>query len=147
MANVSFYLLDQAALQSRLEYACRIIEKAYRTGHKVYIHAQDKLQAHELDEILWNFKPEAFVPHNLSYEETSKLPPVQIGFATDGFQPSNHYREVLVNLADDMPSFVNQFTRVVELLCQHDAVLTTGRVRWKQYKQQGHEINKYDIKL
>lgn len=145
MSDVSFYLLNQAALQSRLEYACRIIEKAYRTGHKVYIHAEDKTQAHEVDEILWNFKPEAFVPHNLSYEETNKLPPVQIGFSD--FQPSNHFNQVLINLSNTTPTFATRFHRIVEILCQHDTVLNSGRERWKKYKQQGHQIQKYDITL
>ncbi len=147
MAEVSFYILDQAALNSRLLYTCRIIEKAYRLGRKVYIHANDKEQAHELDEILWNFKPEAFVPHNLSYEETTKLPPVQIGFNENNssFQPDNYYQDVFVNLADTTPDFASRFTRIAEILCQHDNILSTGRERWKQYKQLGYEIKTYDI--
>ena len=31
----------------------------------VYIHCQDKQQAHAIDELLWQFEPSAFVPHNL----------------------------------------------------------------------------------
>lgn len=62
MSKVDFYILPTDSLSARLDFACKLCEKAWRLGHRVYLHCQDAEQRDELDLRLWRFKGEAFVP-------------------------------------------------------------------------------------
>ena len=66
MSKVDFYILPTDSLSARLDFACKLCEKAWRLGHRVYLHCQDAEQRSELDQRLWRFKGEAFVPHDLA---------------------------------------------------------------------------------
>jgi len=51
---------------SRMEIrACEIAEENYAQGRKLQIIAVDQEQAERLDDLLWTFKPDSFVPHGL----------------------------------------------------------------------------------
>ena len=63
MTRVSFYLLNSQDVQSRQQFACRLAEKAVRQGNKVMIATGNEAESRELDQLLWSFRPESFVPH------------------------------------------------------------------------------------
>jgi len=51
---------------SRMEIrACEIAEENYAQGRKLQIITVDQEQAERLDDLLWTFKPDSFVPHGL----------------------------------------------------------------------------------
>ena len=62
--KIDFYILPSAATSARLDFACKLTEKAWRLGHRVYLHCSDAAQRQDLDERLWRFKGESFVPHS-----------------------------------------------------------------------------------
>ena len=70
--RIDFYLLqdvadnEEKASQSKYALACRLIEKAYLRGHKVFVFCNNRQEAETLDELLWTFKEDSFIPHNLS---------------------------------------------------------------------------------
>jgi len=45
--------------------ACEIAEENYARGSRVQIIALDQEQAERLDDLLWTFKPDTFIPHGL----------------------------------------------------------------------------------
>ena len=53
MTQVDFYLPGPAARDNRFGLACRLADKAYRQGHRVYLHAASAEQARHLDRLLW----------------------------------------------------------------------------------------------
>ena len=55
MTRIDFY---QVQGDEQL-FACRLIDKVYRAGHQVYVHASDSGQAQKLDEDLWIFRPDS----------------------------------------------------------------------------------------
>ena len=81
MTHVDIYLLQDDSLD-RNHYACRLIEKAYRRQHHVYVQTSSQEHAETLDELLWTFKEESFIPHNLLGEGPHKAPPVQLSTQT-----------------------------------------------------------------
>ena len=51
---------------SRMEMqACEIAERIYAEGDRLLIVAIDEEQAARLDDLLWTYKPDTFVPHGL----------------------------------------------------------------------------------
>ena len=72
--RVDFYVQATGAPQGHLTLACRVTEKAYQAGHRIYVRCQDKDQASKMDELLWTFSQSSFVPHQLSSSGQSEAP-------------------------------------------------------------------------
>ncbi|MEZ5578324.1 MAG: DNA polymerase III subunit chi [Candidatus Competibacteraceae bacterium] len=43
--------------------ACRLADKAYGLGHTVYLFTASEARAAALDDLLWTFRQDSFVPH------------------------------------------------------------------------------------
>ena len=65
MTKIDFYILPDTPLEARLAFACRLTETIARKGYRLYLYAEDEAMARELDQRLWDFRPDAFVPHAL----------------------------------------------------------------------------------
>ncbi len=139
--NVAFYILQDASPDSRLAFACRLIEKAYKEKHRVYIHAPTKEMAHQLDEFLWTYKDNSFVPHSLANEKIDPAPPVQIGHDT----PPTTNHTMLVNLCDEIPPFFNRYRRIAEIITNNDNEQALGRERYKTYRQNACELTTHKL--
>ncbi|WP_262965721.1 DNA polymerase III subunit chi [Methylobacter psychrophilus] len=71
MAEVSFYILPSQSIQERDEFACKLIEKAYRSGCFCYVLTDNTEQSQKIDDLLWTFRAGSFIPHQIY---TGKLP-------------------------------------------------------------------------
>jgi DNA polymerase-3 subunit chi len=140
MTRIDFYLLGSGDPRSRLVTACRLIEKAFRQGHKVYLHTASEEETRILDDLLWTFRQGSFVPHEL-HPGASAEAPVIIGH---GSAPET-MADVLVNLSPEVPAGFDRFARLAELIDQDEAVKRAGRRRYKIYQEQGHEIQTHHL--
>lgn len=140
MPKIDFYILSEG---SRLQLACLLIDKAYKNQHRVYIHTENQQDAHQLDELLWTFRDESFIPHNLYGEGPEPAPPIQIGF---NLTPEKH-RDILINLSPTIPEFFQQFNRVLELVANDAHEQEIARDRFRQYRSQGFEIKTHKLNL
>jgi len=141
MNRVAFYILGQPGSHARLGYACRLAEKAYKLQHRVHIHAPDAATVVELDSLLWTFRDGSFVPHDRMDSGALTDAPVTIG--CDDRLPAD--RELLINLADDIPEFAGTFSRVAELVAGDDASKARGRRRYASYRETGCELEYHEI--
>lgn len=133
--RVDFYILNEHTDNGRLLLACRLVEKAYQLQHKVYIHSAGEAQAHLLDDLLWSFRQNSFLPHALYPPAPADRSPILIGWRSDPAVTA----DVLVNLGDEIPAFFEKFTRVIELVDQNDAILSQSRQRFRLYRERGYE--------
>ncbi|MDF2868151.1 MAG: holC [Gammaproteobacteria bacterium] len=139
--RVDFYLLADEAVASKMTTACRLIEKAYQAGLKVYIHTDNIEQASRLDVMLWTFRDISFVPHALYESEMASCSPVTIGYAKE---PAEQH-DLLVNLTDQIPNFYQQFQRVIEIIPNHEAAKQLARAHYKSYKDAGCELHSHQL--
>ena len=142
MARVDFYILAQADERARQTLACKLAEKAWRLDNSVYIHARSRADAEHLDELLWTFRDGSFVPHGLvGRDDDTGDSPIMIGCedATLG------NRDLLINLCDDIPPFVEGFPRVAELVTSDENCRSLSRKRYATYRDQGHELNTHKL--
>jgi len=142
MARVDFYVLQRTDERSRHTLACRLAEKAYRLENTVYIHAKNRSDAEQLDELLWTFRDGSFVPHALSDagDETAASP-VIIGAAPDGVES----RDLLINLCDEIPAFADSFPRVAEVVTADENCRLLSRARFAEYRDNGHSIQTHKL--
>jgi DNA polymerase-3 subunit chi len=60
MTEVVFVEVTASKIETR---ACEIAEHTYAQGERLQIIALDEEQAARLDDLLWTYKPDNFVPH------------------------------------------------------------------------------------
>ncbi|AIS16452.1 DNA polymerase III subunit chi [Pseudomonas rhizosphaerae] len=139
MPQVDFYILPTPLPAARLDFACKLGEKAWRLGHRVYVHCTDAAQRAELDARLWSFKGESFVPHSLAEEEPHA--PVTLGIAA---QAEGH-DDLLINLALSVPSFAGQFARIAEIVVEDPAIRQAARESFRFYREQGYPLQDHRL--
>jgi len=145
MTKIDFYILEGDS-SNREQTACRIAEKAYRLGHGVYIHTADPGQARRLDELLWTFRQNSFVPHGIEGESLDPHAAVLISHKTELADSTQaHKRQVLVNLAQDIPLFFSSFERVAEVIGQDSDNKASGRQRYKFYRDRGYSLDTHTL--
>jgi DNA polymerase-3 subunit chi len=134
MTEVDFYILDAESPDQRKDFACRLAAQVFRQGHQVYIHTDDEPAAREMDDLLWSFRPDSFLPHSLLGGEHADR--VAIGWQAD---PSPH-SDVMINLGLSVPEFVGRFRRVTEVVVTQAAIRDPLRKSYKYYKDRGYPL-------
>jgi DNA polymerase III subunit chi len=136
--RVDFYVLPDADAGARLQFACRLTEKAYKLDNKTYAHVTGAAQARQLDELLWTFRQGSFIPHEIAgqaEDSGTQLAPVTIGHQSEAVRCG----DLLINLAETIPPFFDQFTRVVEIIDSSVECRQHGRERFSFYRDNGYE--------
>lgn len=139
--RVDFYLLASDQPDARWLVACRLLEKAYLKGHRVYVCCDNQHDAELLDELLWTFRDDSFVPHNLQGEGPEPPPPVQIGHDKE----PRGFNDILLNMGQQIPSFYQKFKRVMELVGNVESAKELSREHYKEYRARGCELFTHNI--
>jgi DNA polymerase III subunit chi len=129
MTRADFYEIKD----SRWELAlCGQVEAAYAAGERLYVRAATEALARELDELLWTFREDSFVPHRLWQGEAEVLvDPVTIGWRAGN--PNQATTVVLAGTgaAED----VTGFDRILDFVPTADPLLTQGaRERYRAFR-------------
>jgi DNA polymerase-3 subunit chi len=138
IAPVNFYILHTNDWQAKNRFACQLAEKAWQQGYRIYIHTASLTDAQHLDMLLWTFKQESFVPHDM---DISSSAPIHIGYT----EQIAENMEVLINLTEVVPPFITKFKRIADIVDDIEPAREAGRIRYRLYKQQGHELEVHDI--
>jgi len=143
MTTIDFYILGQTQTTDRHRFVCNLVSKVYGEGRNIYIHTSNEADAKELDDLLWSFKGEAFIPHNIIGDAKLAETQVQIGW---GEHPDHHH-DVLINLSSPQPNFFSRFQRVLEVVIQDEAILSQTRQHYKFYKERGYQVTYRDLRV
>jgi len=141
MTRIDFYVLPGDEPKGREQLACRLADKAYQLGHRVYIHTDNTSQTQQMDKLLWTFRQNSFVPHALLEDGEESPPPVILG---NSDEPGDH-ADVLINLSHAVPEFFSRFERVTEVISQIPEHVKLGRDRYKFYKDRGYELKTHKL--
>lgn len=149
MTQIDFYVLPDTTLEARLDFACRLAETIQRKGYRLHLHAEDETMARTLDDRLWTFRPDAYVPHALLGAEGTEAEldariPVTIGWEAP---PSPDLAvQALLNLSPGIPEWFSRFERVAEIINQHQDVLVAKRQCWQTYKKRGYPVKAHQLR-
>ncbi len=92
-------------------FLCGLVERAWDAGERVYLWADSEAEARRLDELLWTFRDDAFVPHVLWQRGGEVSDPVAVGW-----RPGNPNRATCLALARPAgPGELAGFPRVIDL--------------------------------
>ena len=137
MTQISFYSLAKGNDDTRLQVACRLAEKAFSLGHKIFIQVEDPQQKRKLDNLLWHFKASSFVPHGINDDDSE---PAEIGLSVG---PS--HQDVLINLSSKHCEQYEQFNRINEIVGPDQESLANGRQSYRYYHSQGFKPETHKI--
>ena len=137
--SVSFYALNQSDPDSAILFACRLAEKAHQLHHKVHVHTASSQLANRLDELLWQFKTESFLPHvNIDDDQKKSQSDCKITIGSGANEPVNS--DVLINLASEVWDCHRQFSDIRDIVSADDISREHGRQRYRYYQKQGYDI-------
>lgn len=140
MTQVDFH----TGVADKLAYACRLVRKAWRSGHRVVVTG-DAGQLARLDAQLWTFDPGDFVPH-VRQRAGQPVPahlartPIWLCDAPAGLPPeAGGGASVLVNLGPAAVDGLADWPRLVELVGEAPDDVAAGRQRWRQHLAAGRQ--------
>ena len=143
MTNISFYILKGDIEYDRQVFACRLASKAYYQGKHVYIHTDNAKHSEQLNQTLWSFRPDSFLPHSIMAEPHKDNNDCPILIGHDSTPP--RLMDLLINLGHEQPLFFSQFDRVAECVNDNDDIKIAGRKRYQFYQQRGYELITHNI--
>ena len=123
---------------SRMEIrACEIAEENYARGRKLQIIALDQEQAERLDDLLWTFKPDSFVPHGLwaGYPD-EPVQPVVITTRKEAVEGMDS----LLMMGYSEVDLVSQFSHAFHLVVDNEERLDSSRRYWTLLKDAGFSL-------
>jgi len=140
MAQINFYTLSSEDPVARLQFACRLAEKACSLGHQVYIETESAEQARAVDDLLWQFKAASFVPHRLAGSDIDKNIDNNVESVVIGSNAADSsHDDVFINLGNTACEAHQKFSRINEIVGVDKQSLEQGRIRYRYYKGLGYQ--------
>lgn len=137
MTEVWFYVTRDASPGARALLLKRLLERAWSSPRRLYLHTTDAAAAQRLDDWLWQ-PGTSFLPHGALTAEAQRC---MIGHPDNALESG----DVLINLADQIPAFCQGFERVVELVAGAENDTLQGRERWRYYRKNGYQVTKHEL--
>lgn len=134
MAEVLFYHLQRQPLETALP---ALLEKSLERGWRAVVQAVSEERIAALDEHLWTYRDDSFLPHGTDKEAHAADQPVVL--TTGDLNPNRASVRFLVEGAE-IPSDAAAYQRMVILFDGTDPhALALAREQWRAVKEAGHE--------
>ncbi len=124
MTEILFYHLEQRPLEQVLPL---LLEKTLARGWRAVVEVGNNERAHALDESLWTFRDDSFLPHGLDGSEADNLQPIIL--STGAGNPNNADVRFFVERA--VPRMAENYQRLVYIFSGHDPdAVSEARIAW-----------------
>ena len=137
MTDVAFH----TGIANPLDYACRLLRKAYRSGARVAVHG-DAATLDRLDQALWTFEALEFLPHAVLPRDAGDAQRVALSpivLVKGGAAPPAC--RVGVALGGHPVDDVGAFDRLIAIVGLDPEHREAGRLRWREYERAGHAVS------
>ncbi len=142
--TIDFNILENASVMQTWHYACHEIAKRYQANETLFIFTDNQDDAKRLDDLLWTFTEDSFIPHNILTADNAASSPIQIGFTDNTCD--NDYFVTAINLSQEIPKNFSRYKNLVEIVFPEPAKQQLARERYKQYRDQGYSIQTNKMK-
>lgn len=134
MTEILFYHLQRKPLEAVLP---TLLQKTLERGWRAVVQATSPERLGALDDHLWTFSDESFLPHATDKEPDAAEQPVVLTLS-DGNPNAAAVRFLVEGAA--VPAEIGGYERVVLLFDGNDEeALAAARRHWKAVKAAGHE--------
>jgi DNA polymerase-3 subunit chi len=134
MSDYRFYHLQTKTLDQALP---ELLTKALSLGHRIVVRTADKAATERLNEQLWTYRPDSFLPHGSAKDGQADRQPIYLTENDD-----NPNQAALLVLTHGEPA---EDADAYALCCDifdgsDETALSKARNRWKLVKEAGHEV-------
>jgi len=127
-----------------LAAACQLVGRAYQKDRKVLLIAADPAQSRGLDQALWTYAQQSFIPHVGLDSPLAAETPVLIAVA-GRHQPPWPHSDMLFNLGASIPDGFDGFRMVLEIVGPTESEKAAARQRWQNYRSLGLQPVPHDM--
>ena len=132
--EVRFYHLERSGIEQVLP---GLISKALENGHRIVVKTTDDREAERLNDHLWTYDPNSFLPHGTKKEGFADKQPVWLTSNDDN--PNN--ADVLILTPSTESNEQSKYKLCCEMLDGRDeSAVDAARTRWKKYKDEGFAV-------
>jgi len=136
MTRIDFH----SNVPNKLAYACRLVRKARAAQCKIVLLGRDRNELAQLDQLLWSFSEQDFLPHVHAGDPLAAQTPVIL---TDSEAVDLPHHHVLINLSGTTPEHFARFERMFEIISSDEADKTAARDRYRFYKERGYPLSHF----
>jgi DNA polymerase-3 subunit chi len=136
MTRIDFH----SNVPNKLAYACRLVRKARTADCKIVLLGRDRNELNQLDQLLWSFSEQDFLPHVHAGDPLAAQTPVILTDSDNVALPHHH---ILINLSGKTPEHFARFERMFEIISSDDADKAAGRERYRLYKERGYPLSHF----
>ena len=135
MTEIRFYHMERSNLEQTLP---ALVNKALQNGHKIIIKASNENDLEKLNEHLWTYNPNSFLPHGSAKDGHNAAQPVYLTIKDE----NPNEADVLILTQGAQSESLKDYKLVCEMLDGHNGEqIASARTRWKSYKEDGFEIS------
>lgn len=139
--EILFYHLTEKKVEDALP---PLLEKSLERNWRVAVQTVSEERCAALDEHLWTWQPESFLPHGRDSGEYAERQPILITASSSN--PNRATVRFMVDGAE--PPDLSAYERVVFMFDGHDeGQLQAARLQWKRLKSDGHALTYWQQNL
>lgn len=152
MAQIDFH----SQVGDKIHYTCRLVRKILSLAKEnepfqTIVILGATLDIEKLNDLLWTFSQDDFLPHSLSTHESCELSPVLLADElSDTLLDQIPHEDVFIHLGQtalpQIEKLLLRFKRVIEVVSTEPIDLQAGRDRYKHYRNFGLELQNFDQK-
>lgn len=134
MTDIAFYHLTRKPLEAALP---ELLEKVVERGLKAVVRAGSDERVASLNDLLWTYRKDGFLPHGAAADGNGAQQPVWLTTGADN--PAG--ARVLVLVDGVMAADLEAFDRCLDLFDGRDEDAVAGaRERWRAARAGGHSV-------
>ena len=128
MAEIRFYHLERQSLDQALP---ALLSKALSGGHKIIVKTADEKEAERLNDALWTYHPNEFLPHGTKKDGSAEDQPIYITAEEENPNEAG----VIILTGGVTSENLENYNLCCEVFDGRDqTTLKAARTRWKTYK-------------
>jgi len=140
LTRIDFYELADISIEARARFACRLALKARDANLNVTLVTPDDTVAKDLDDLMWQYPRERFLPHSIGAESSAHAR-VHIAAGTLGERGGEN--TLLINLKDEWPEGWERFARIAEIIVAESR--ETSREKYRFYRTQVKDLRHHRL--
>jgi DNA polymerase-3 subunit chi len=134
MTEVLFYHLTESKLEDALP---PLLDKSVERGWRVCVQMKDAARRELMDQHLWSFREDSFLPHGTDESDLAASQPVLLTITEENANAATV--RFIVDSAEPPP--VDAYERVVFMFDGYDQEQLEGaRAQWKRLRDEGHSL-------
>lgn len=140
MTEIVFHV----GVENPVQHACRLVRDALAGDNRTIVSGPKTL-LEAVDVALWAMAPHDFLAHCDANADARMLAVSPVILAMRQQCASLPHHQLLINLGEEMPEGFGSFEKLIEVICDSETSIVSGRQRWKYYKTRGYDLKKEDF--